>query len=118
MKIGFVAEPYEESNASGMGYVVREFITHMLAEGTAHEFVIYSSRPISQRVISGTYTNVIIPRNFGAKFFYFLRLKDDLAVLLFIAPLLPLWLPRRIKAVLVCQELASQKIKPHGMRNI
>ncbi len=112
MKIGFVAEPYEESNASGMGYVVLELLTNMIAEGSQHTFVVYSSRPIDRNLIPGKFENVIIPRGFAKQFFYFLRLKDDINVLYFIAPLLPLLIPKRIKAIVVCQELASQKITP------
>lgn len=117
MKIGFVAEPYEESNASGMGYVVLEFIKNLVAQNTDDEFVVYSSRPVSRELLPGKFTNIITPKGFVKKFFYFLRLKDDVDALLFIAPLLPLWLPKRIKAVLVCQELASQKIKPTALKD-
>ena len=117
MKIGFVAEPYEESNASGMGYVVLEFIKNLVEQGTGDEFVVYSSKPVSRELLPGNFVNVITPKGFVKKFFYFLRLKDDLDTLLFIAPLLPLWLPKRIKAVLVCQELASQKITPKAFKD-
>jgi len=33
MKIGFIAEPYEEQGASGMGYAVHEIMRHLLVEG-------------------------------------------------------------------------------------
>ncbi len=117
MKIGFVAEPYEESNASGMGYVVIEFIKNLVAQGTQDEFVVYSSKPIDRDLIPGNFTNTIIPRGFVKQFFYFLRLRDSVDAVLFIAPLLPLWLPRRIKAVMICQELGSQKIRPGGIKD-
>jgi glycosyltransferase involved in cell wall biosynthesis len=117
MKIGFVAEPYEESNASGMGYVVIEFIKNLVAQNTNDEYVVYSSKPINRDLIPGTFVNTIIPAGFVKQFFYFIRLQDRLDVLLFIAPLLPLWLPRRIKAVMVCQELGSQKIRPGGVKD-
>ena len=90
MKIGFVAEPYEESNASGMGYVVLEFIKNLVEQGTGEEFVVYSSKPVSRELLPGKFTNVITPKGFVKKFFYFLRLKDNVDTLLFIAPLLPL----------------------------
>jgi glycosyltransferase involved in cell wall biosynthesis len=117
MKIGFVAEPYEESHASGMGYVVLEFIKNIAEQANGDELVVYSSRPVNRNFLPGKYTNTLMPKGFVRQFFYFLRLKDDVDTLLFIAPLLPLWLPKRVKAVLVCQELASQNIKPKGLRD-
>lgn len=116
MRIGIVAEPYEESKASGMGYVVLELMKHLRAESPQDEFVFYSSKPISRELIPGDYTNVLIPRGFVKQFFWFLRLKDRLDVLLFMAPLLPFWIPKRIKSVLVFQEVGSQKVRPKDFK--
>lgn len=115
MKIGFVVEPYEESHASGMGYVVLELLKHLPLADTESEFIIYSSRPVNAAYISRPFKNVIIPKKFSGKFLFFLRLRKEIDVLLFVAPLLPLIVPRAIKAVIICQELASQKIRPTGI---
>ncbi len=112
MKIGFIAEPYEESNASGMGYLVLELMKNFLAEGSQHQFTFYSSRPISTEILTAPFRNVLVPRNFIKKFFWFLILREDIDVLFFVAPLLPLWISKRIKTIIICQELASQKIRP------
>lgn len=114
MKIGFVAEPYEESHASGMGYVVLELLKHLSAVGTENKLVVYSSRPINKTYISGSFQNIIIPMKFIGKLLFFLRLKKEVDILLFVAPLLPLIIPRSIKSVIICQELGSQKIRPEG----
>lgn len=117
MKIGFVAEPYEESHASGMGYVVLEFIKNIAAQSAGDELVVYSTKPVNRELLPGPFTNILIPKGFVKQFFYFLRFSKQVDALLFIAPLLPLWLPRHTKAVLVCQELASQNITPKGLRD-
>lgn len=115
MKIGFVAEPYEETNASGMGYVVVELMRHLPAAGSTHEFIFYSSKPIDAAFVPGKYTNVIIPRGFLQKllFFFFLEEKPD--VLISMVPMLPL-IVRGMRYVPMCQELGSQKIAPVGLR--
>ena len=59
MRIGFVAEPYEESHASGMGYVVRELMRNFPREGAAHEFVFFSSKPINHSLIPGDRKSVV-----------------------------------------------------------
>lgn len=115
MKIGFVAEPYEESHASGMGYVVLELLKHLPAADMKSEFIVYSSRPVDPKYLPRSFRNVIIPKRFFGKLLFFLRLKKEVDVLLFVAPLLPLLIPRSIKSVVVCQELASQKIQPKGL---
>ncbi len=115
MKIGFVAEPYEESGASGMGYMVWELLKHLPAAGKQHEFTIYSSRPIQSGLVNVPIRNVIVPRGLVGKLFWFLWTKEDIDVLLFITPLLPLILPSRIKAVPICPELVSQKITPGSL---
>jgi hypothetical protein len=83
MKIGFVAEPYEESHASGMGYVVLEFIKNIAEQANGDELVVYSSRPVNRNFLPGKYTNTLMPKGFVRQFFYFLRLKDDVDKLLF-----------------------------------
>lgn len=114
MRIGFVAEPYEESHASGMGFVVLELLKHLPVADKDSEFVVYSSRPVDAVYISRPFKNVIIPKRFLGKLLFFLRLKNEVDVLFFVAPLLPLLIPHSIKSVIICQELASQKIQPKG----
>lgn len=115
MRIGFVAEPYEERNASGMGFVVSELLREMLTQGKGHEFTVYSSKPVSNEFISGSYRYVRLPAGFFQKIWWFSRMKREVDVLLFIAPMLPLVLPKGIRPVVICQELASQNIRPEGV---
>lgn len=116
MKIGFIAEPYEERGASGMGYVVLEFLRNLaLAEGDT--LTIYSSIPIKKEIIPTAHINVIVPKSLVGKFFYFLFFREQIDSLLFMSPLLPLWLPHRIKTVVLCQELGSQKMPVEGLRD-
>jgi glycosyltransferase involved in cell wall biosynthesis len=115
MKIGFVLEPYEERNASGMGFVVSELLKEMLKQGEGHEFVVYSSQPVSKAFIPGEYRQVHYPRRFIKKMWWFSRMPREVEVILFIAPMLPLILPRSIRPIIICQELASQKVWP-GVR--
>ena len=116
MKIGFVAEPYEESGASGMGYLVRELVKNLPLAGKEHAFTIYSSKPIQKEFVTVPFKNVLVPRGLVGKLLWFARTKEDVDVLLFITPLLPLILPRRIKAVPICPELVSQKIVPGSLK--
>lgn len=116
MKIGFVAEPYEESGASGMGYLVRELMRNLPLAGQEHAFTIYSSKPVPKDFVTVPFKNVLVPRGFVGKLLWFARTKEDIDVLLFITPLLPLILPRRIKSVPICPELVSQKIVPGSPR--
>jgi glycosyltransferase involved in cell wall biosynthesis len=115
MRIGFVAEPYEEKHASGMGFVVSELLREMLKQGSKHQFVVFSSRPVNKNFIPGEYENVLMPQGFLKKMFFFARLRKEVDVLLFIAPLLPLILPRHLRGIMICQELGSQKVTP-GLR--
>lgn len=115
MKIGFIAEPYEETNASGMGYVVLELMRHLPLLPT-DTLTIYSSKPVSKEFIAQPFTNSIVSKGLVGKFFRFLFMKKEVDVMIFVAPLLPLWLPRGIKAVIICQELASQKTPVEGFR--
>ncbi|RJQ32451.1 glycosyltransferase family 1 protein [Candidatus Parcubacteria bacterium] len=115
MKIGFVAEPYEEKNASGMGHVVLELIDAFLKKDSQNEFVVYSSATFAKKRMSSNATNVLIPKNFFHKIYWFFRNHSECDVLFFIVPLLPLILPRESKTILICQELASQKIKPDNL---
>ena len=114
MRIGFVAEPYEEKNASGMGYVILELMRNLPREGAAHEFVFYSSRPIDCALVPGEYQNVIIPHNFVKKLWYFFTLSDRPDTLIFMVPMVPL-IVRGMHSIPMCQELASQKIPPQGL---
>lgn len=117
MKIGFVAEPYEETHASGMGFVVSELLRNLLEQGKGHEFVVYSSKEVRKEFIPGPYRTVRIPNGFFRKLLWFARMKKEVDALLFIAPMLPLVLPRGIRPIIICQELASQKIRPEGIRD-
>lgn len=111
MKIGYLAEPYEENNASGMGHATLELMSHLIKAGEGrHEFVIYSSRKISPAVVPGTYAARLVPKSMLGRFWYFLRLKDDIDVLIFNAPLSALVLPKRIKSVPICHELVPLRL--------
>ena len=111
MKIGFVAEPYETENASGMGYVVLEFMRNLAHQHAKDDsMVVYSSKAVDESVIGNRVKNRIIPKHFVKKLLYFATLHDDVEVLLFMAPMLPLIIPRRIKPIMLCQDIASQKI--------
>lgn len=114
MRIGFIVEPYEESNASGMGYVVMGFLKNLTPEN-GDTVTMYSTKPINKKSISYPFSNVLVPKGLLGKFFYFLRIKKEVDVMIYVAPLLPLWLPRSIKTVLICQELASQKTPVEGL---
>lgn len=118
MKIGFVAEPYEESHASGMGYVIRELMRNLPKEASQHEFVFFSSKPINPALIPGTYRNVLIPKGYIQKIFYFFFFKEKVDALVFMVPMLPLpYVGGGVKTFPMCQELASQKIKPGGFKD-
>lgn len=112
MTIGFVAEPYEEHGASGMGYFIRELLVALLKEKQGHDFVVYTSRPMHKEFVPGTYRTVRIPQNFVAKLWWFFRMKKEVDVLLFVVPLLPLVVPRSIRSIAICQELANLKFPP------
>ncbi len=114
MIIGFVAEPYEEHNASGMGFVVSELLKNLMQQGKGHEFVVYSNLPVSKTFIPGAYRTAPVPKGLLKKLWWFWRMPDEVDVLLFVAPLLPLILRRGIRSIIICQELGSQKIKPEG----
>jgi len=116
MRIGFLAEPYEESHASGMGYVVLELMRQLAAHPSDHELVIFSPKPIDRNLVPGTYENVLVPASFVGKLFWFLRPRVSVDALLFQVPLLPLIIPKRIKAVAMCQELGSQKTQVRGLK--
>lgn len=116
MKIGFIAEPYEEQNASGMGYVVLELVENLLKYGNEHEFVIYSSKPFKKERLADNAKNIIIPPSFWGKFFWFLKNCEELDVLLYVMNLLPVIAPKKIKTILICQELAGDDIKPRSLK--
>lgn len=111
MKVGYVLHPYEESHASGMGYSMLEVCKQLAKREHSYEFVVYSSAPVLPGTIAGAYTNVVMPRGLVRQFFYFLR-NRQVDALLFTAPLLPLWLPKRVKSIVLCKELGSQKVRP------
>src|SRR5579859_290745 len=116
MHIGFVAEPYEEQHASGMGYAVLETMQNLarfLPEGD--RLTIYSCAPVRRDFLGANVRNIAIPKNFVAKLWYFFTLKDNVDVLLYMAPMMPLLAPRRIRTVPICQELANMKLAPEGI---
>jgi len=117
MKIGFVAEPYEESGASGMAYLIWEILRNLPKAGKEHEFIIYSSQPIQEGLTTVPIRNVLVPRSMLGKLLWFYRTREDIDALLFITPLLPLVLPRRIRAIPICPELVSQKIAPGSLHS-
>lgn len=117
MKIGFVAEPYEESHASGMGYVVLELMRNLPVQGPRHEYIFYSSRPIDRTSVTGAFTNVMIPRGILRKLWHFWTLKEKPDVLIYMVPMLPLVL-RGVRSVPMCQELGSQKIRPESLHDL
>ncbi|MFH1956617.1 MAG: glycosyltransferase family 1 protein [Patescibacteria group bacterium] len=112
MKIGFVAEPYEEKNASGMGHVVLELIKNLLEQDKENEFIIFSSVNFNEERLIGNSKNILIPKSFLKKLLWFGFSLKNIDLLVFVVPLLPLIIFKKIKTLLVCQELASQKIKP------
>lgn len=124
MRIGYIAEPYEEQGASGMGYVVHESMRHMLIEGRGpaaagrgtHTFVFYSRTPINRSFIQGEYENVLIPKGFIRQFIWFLTHRLHVDVLFFMIPLLPLWIRGRTKTVPICQDLESKEIPVRSLR--
>lgn len=111
MKIGFIAEPYEESGASGMGYAVLETMRNLPLVASQHEYIYYSSKPIRRDLVTAHFSNILIPKGFVRQFMWFLRLPRDVDVLLFTTPLLPLLVPR-VPVIMFCKELGSQKIRP------
>jgi glycosyltransferase involved in cell wall biosynthesis len=115
MRIGYVAEPYEESHASGMGYVIVELLRQLAAKNTDHTLIVYSSKPINRSFVSGEFENVLVPRSFFGKLLWFSRLKD-VDVLIHMVALLPLWVPKRVKTLLLCQELADQHVPSTELR--
>ncbi len=112
MNIGYLLEPYEEKQASGMGYAVSETIKNLLAQELPYKFFVYSSRPVDKNFLPGVYTNVLVPKSFWGKFVYFLRNPEHVDALLFVAPLLPLYVPHSVRSIVMCKELGSQKIRP------
>lgn len=115
MKIGLVADPYEESHASGMGHVVLELMRHLPAASAEHEFIFYSSHPISRERVPGSFQNIPMPMGLVRKLLFFLFIKDAPDVLVSMVPMLPL-VSLRARTVPMCQELGSQKIRPEGIR--
>ena len=117
MRIGFIAEPYEEHGASGMGYAVQEIMRHLLAEGRgAHTFVFYSRVPIKRSFIEGEYENVLIPKGFIRQFMWFLTHRLQVEVLFFMVPLLPLLTRKGTKTIPILQELEGKDIPIRGLR--
>ncbi len=115
-KVGFIVEPYEESEASGMGYSVLETAKALALHAGPYALTLYSSRPLNPQLVPGFYHNVIVPKSLAGKFFRFLLMKKEVDVLFFVVPLLPLWIPKKIRTVAICKELTDHKLKSHGIR--
>lgn len=116
LRVGFVAEPYETEEASGMGYSVMETMKAFAKNAGPYTLTIYSGVPIDRTRVPGDYINTIVPKSFIGKFFYFWRMKPEVDVLFFIVALLPLWVPKNIQTVLICKELANQHVKAGSFR--
>jgi len=117
MKIGFVVEPYEESHASGMGYSVMETMLHLPLVGPEHQYFFYSTRPITQKLLPVGSTNVLMPKGFVWQFFWFMGLRStDIDALLFVAPLLPLLVSKKIRTIVLCKDLASFVVGSGSLR--
>lgn len=120
MRIGFIAEPYEEKNASGLGYFVLELIRAFLDENKTDEFIIYSSKLFKKERLSDNARNILIPKGFIARNFWFLKnfknseLMSD--VFIFNIPLLPFKMPKPIKTVNICHELVIDKLKSKNLK--
>lgn len=112
MKIGYVAEPYEEKNASGMGFVISELLKELLVQGAGHEFVVYSSKEVQQSFIPGDYSVARMPSGFLKKLWWLYRVPKGVDVMLFSAPYLPVVPPKGVRSLMICQELGSQKVRP------
>ena len=117
MRIGFIAEPYEEQGASGMGYAVQEIMRHLTVEGRGtHTFVFYSRVPINRSFIKGEYENVLIPKGFIHQFIWFLIHRLSVDVLFFMVPLLPLLIRKGTKTIPILQELEGKDVPLRGLR--
>src|SRR3989344_322560 len=117
MRIGFIAEPYEEKGASGMGYAVHEIMRHLLVEGCGtHTFVFYSHTPINRSFIEGEYENVLIPKGFIRQFIWFLTHRLSVDVLFFMVPLLPLLVRGKTKTIPILQELEGEDVPRRSLR--
>lgn len=96
-----------------MGYVILEFMRTMAQYlPPEDELVIYSRTAVSPQYKGARAENRLLPRGWLKKLWYFYTLRERFDAVVFMAPMLPLILPRRIKPVMLCQELASQKIIP------
>jgi glycosyltransferase involved in cell wall biosynthesis len=108
-----VVEPYEESQASGMGYSVIE-TAKALARGSGYELTLYSSRPLNRALIPGAYRNTLVPKSFVGKFLYFLLMKNEVDLMFYVVALLPLWIPKGIHAAVICKELPDHHLPVPG----
>ena len=99
-----------------MGYSVLETAKALAANAGIYELTIYSSKPVSPQLVLGSYKNIIVPKSLVGKFFRFLWMKKEVDVLFFVVALLPLWVPKKIKSVVICKELPDHKIQAHGIR--
>lgn len=114
MTIGFVAEPYERKEASGMGYLVQAYLTEFATRSPECSLVIYSFVPIDSDYIPGTYKNVLIPKNFLTKLWWFRTHALPVDFLMFSVPMLPLSTPRSVPTIPIVIEIGSQAIPPRG----
>ena len=98
-----------------MGYSVMETAKALAAHAGTYELTIYSSKPVNPQLVPGSYRNVIVPRSLLGKFFRFLWMKREVDALFFVVALLPLWIPKKIKTIVICKELPDHRLKTHGI---
>ncbi len=110
MHIGFIVEPYEEKESSGLAYVTAQYAKGLVSLGQEHSITLYSKEPFRLFDLPTHVRNVIVPKSFLGKNWYFLKtyfLHKDMFpdVLAFNMPLLPLVLPSKVKTVVYCHEV-------------
>lgn len=110
MKIGIIVEPYEEKNASGIAQCILKQAEGLLKLDNENEYIIYTSTPFKKERLLNNAKNILLPRSFMGKNFWFIKnsiLNKNLIpdILVFNMPLLPLILPRRILAIPIFYEL-------------
>jgi len=122
MKVGIIVEPYEERNASGIAQCILKQAEGLLELDKEHEYIVYTSTPFKKERLPSGARNVILPRSFLGKNIWFIKnsifnksLVSD--VLIFNMPLLPLVLPKRIKAIPIFYELVYESPGGINLKN-
>lgn len=98
MKIGIIADPCDPSKPGGLGRAVYELASHLLTEGTHHEFIVYSKTRLPM-----TAEQRMLPRSvwlMGTG-----TLDPSLDLYIFLTPVIPLFFtPKR--AIVVAHDFA------------